>query len=485
MVLPTPNLPLLTSLARTILVTVTAGTFALTAAAMVRRWHHDRFDRRVKSLCFQYAPTPATLLEGKHSAQCLASLRALPSATLELLLEPLLLKCDSAPALAAVLEELCLEVGLIDLWQRRILDQFGHVSLREALTDPDGPLRFCSALHFLLRARSARNLGLLRHQPSWPILVKALDDPHPDVQQVALRSLAVLREPRSFPALAHKLQKTVAENHSVLSLHSLKMAMAKFPLSQAPQLLPLLRHPMAQVRAAAVEILREMAKSEPDGKQALFQYKSALDRELATLTSDADPEVRALAAQMITDLETALSSSLLQKLLQDPQWTVRREALRTLARRPELLPLAEVEGFLADPHRMVRQAALRALPAYGGKGLARLYEHFLETEDEALRGQILEELEHSGLVLSLLRNYGASPSNLETRVVERLVSMGATHCLHAALSNSSGRQLLQILFEKLVERREPKVEAWVRIHPALDADRRPEHATEKRSKLTT
>jgi HEAT repeat protein len=484
MVLPSPNLPLLTSLARAILATVTAGTFTLAAAAMVRRWHHDRFDRRVKSLCFQYAPTPATLLEGKHSAQCLASLRALPSCSLELLLEPLLLKCDSAPALATVLEKLCLEVGLIALWQRQILDQFGHVSWREALSDPDGLLRFFSPLHFLLRARSARNLGLLRHQPSWPILVKALDDPHPDVQQVALRSLAALREPQSFPALVHKMHKTVTENHSSLSLHSLKMAMAKFPLSQAPQLLPLLRHPLARVRATAVEILREMAKSEPDGKQPLFQYKSAFDRELAMLTSDADPEVRTLAAELITNLDTTFSGPVLQQMLQDPQWTVRREALRTLAQRPGLLPMAEVEGFLTDPHQMVRQAALRALPAYGGEGSARLYVHFLETEDEALRELILEELEHSGLVLSLLQNYGASPSNLETRVVERLVSIGATHCLHAALSNSSGRQLLQILFEKLVERREPKIETWAKLCPALDVDRQPGQAGESRSKLT-
>ena len=41
--------------------------------------------------------------------------------------------------------------------------------------------------------------------------------------------------------------------------------------------------------------------------------------------------------------------------------------------------------------------------------------------------------------------------------------------LHAALSNSSGRQLLQILFEKLGERREPKIEAWGRLCAALDA----------------
>jgi hypothetical protein len=317
MVLPIPNLPFLTSLARSILATVTVGTLALAVGAMVQRWHHDRLDRRLKSLCIHYALTPATLLEGKHSAQSLARLRTLPLSSLELLLEPLLLKCVSAPALATVLEELCLELGLIDVWQRRILNQFVPVSFREALSNPDGFLHFFPRLHFLLRARSARNLGLLRHQASWPILAKALDDPHPDVQQVALRSLAALREPQSFPALLERMHQAVTENHSGLSLHSLKAAMAKFPLAQAPQLLPALRHPHPRVRSAAAEILREMAKSEPAGKPALFQYKSVLDRELTTLSSDADPEVRAIAAEVIAHLGLALSSSVVRQGLQD------------------------------------------------------------------------------------------------------------------------------------------------------------------------
>ena len=162
MPLPIPSLSLLTSLARCILATVAVGTLALAAGAMLRRSHHDRFDRRVKTLCIHYALTPATLLESKYSAQCFARLRTLPLSNLELLLEPLLLKCASAPALAAVLEGLCLELGLIDVWQRRLLDQFALVSFRKALSSPEGFLHFFPRLRFLLRARSARNLGLPR-----------------------------------------------------------------------------------------------------------------------------------------------------------------------------------------------------------------------------------------------------------------------------------------------------------------------------------
>ena len=299
MVLAIPNLQFLISLARSVLAIVAVGTLALAAAAMVLRRRHDRLESRVKSLCIYYGLTPTGLLQGRYSAQCLARLRTLPLSNLELLLEPLLLKCASAPPLATALQELCLELGLIDIWQRRILGQFAPVSFGQALSSPDGLLHFFPRLRFLLRARSARNLGLLRHPASWPILAMALDDPHPDVQQVALRSLAALCEPQSFPALVHRFDKAVTENHSGLSLHSLKAAMAKFPLSQTLQLFPALRHPHPRVRSAAVEILFEMAKREPAGAQALCQYKSVFDRELATLASDPDPEVGRIAAELI------------------------------------------------------------------------------------------------------------------------------------------------------------------------------------------
>jgi HEAT repeat protein len=317
---------------------------------------------------------------------------------------------------------------------------------------------------------------LLRHQPSWPVLLKALDDPHPDVQQVALRSLAAIREPESFPTVLDRLHQAVTEDHSSLSLYSLKAALAKFSLSQAPQLLPSLRHPHLRIRLAAAEIFREMAKSDSEGRLALVQYKDAFDRELAMLLADADPELRTTAAEVIALLDAVVSSSVMCQVLQDPQWSVRTGALRAAAKQPRLLPLGEVQRFLTDPNRMVRQAALRALLAYGCEGVSRLYEHFLATENKALRQEIIEELERSGLVLSLLQNYGDSPGNLETRVVEQFVTMGATRNLHAALSNSSGRQLLQILFEKPGEHSESKIEAWVKLCAALDAARKTDQA---------
>lgn len=458
-------------MASLVLATVSCGTICLAIGALIRRWQNDRFVRRVKRLCIHYGLTPTVLLQGKYSAQCLARLRALPLCSLELLLEPLLLKCGSAPPLAAALQELCLELGLIDVWQRRVLGQFSPISLHEALALPDGLLYYFSRLHFLVRARSARNLGLLGHQASWPVLAKALEDPHPDVQQVALRSLAVLRKPETLPALLRGMDKAVSGNNSGLSIHSLKAALAKFPFSQALQLMPAVRHPHPQVRAAAVEILLEMAKREPAGAPTLLQSKSVLDRELAVLAAGADPELRDRATELIARLDVAPSPLALRDRLRDSRWFVQAGALQALAGRPGILPLGEFQDFLTDPHRTVRQAALRAIIAYGHEGVSKVYEHFLKTEDKTLRDQLIEEFDRSGLLLSLLQNLGNSPDSLETRVVERLISVGAAHCLQAALTNSSGRELLQVLVEKFEDHCPPKIDAWLELCAAFDAAR--------------
>jgi HEAT repeat protein len=483
MVLPIPSLSFLTSLASSVLATVTLGTLAVAAGAVVRRWHHDRFDRRVKNLRLNYGLTPSGLLQGKYSPQRLARLRALPLPTLEFLLEPLLLKCSSAPPLAGVLQGLCLELGLIDVWQRRLLGQFTPVSFREALSIPDGLLHFVSRLRFLLRARSARNLGLLLHQESWPILSKALDDPHADVQQVALRSLAALHEAPSVPALVGQLDKAASRNRAGLSLYSLKAALAKFPLSQAMQLLPAMRHPHPQVRGAAAEILREMARREPVGAPAFFQFKTVFDGELARLASDADPGVRVIAAEVAAHLDFAGRSSRVRRGLEDARGSVRAGALQNLAEWPRPLPPAEIQRFLTDPQPTVRQAALRTLLACGREGVSKLYEQFLKTEDKGLRDEIVKELEHSGLLLSLLQNLGDSPGNLETRVVQQLVSMGATRHLQAVLANTSGRHLLEGLLEKLEDHSPPKIDAWLGLCAALKAPRQPEPANRGPSTL--
>jgi hypothetical protein len=256
----------------------------------------------------------------------------------------------------------------------------------------------------------------------------------------------------------------------------LKTALARFPLSDALQLLPALRHPNPRVRAAAAEILHAIAKRETLNAPAPIQFKSVLDREIATLTSDVDRRVRAIAFEVAALLDSANRQPTAPRELDRARDSVRTASPGTSPQDLEALPLAELTRLLGDPRRTARQATLRGLLALGREGQSRLYEEFLKTEDRGIRDQILEELDRAGLLQNLLQNLDGSAGKLETRVVEVIVSMGATRYLQAALTNIYGHHLLKVLFEKLEDHSPQKIDAWLGVCAALKASRQADPA---------
>ena len=69
---------------------------------------------------------------------------------------------------------------------------------------------------------------MLRHQPSWRLLVDALDDAHSDIQCVALRSLASIGARDSFPVLVERLREVVLGDLTAPPLKVLQSTLACF-----------------------------------------------------------------------------------------------------------------------------------------------------------------------------------------------------------------------------------------------------------------
>jgi len=157
-----------------ILLSVLAGTCLLIAVAFIRRWQQIRYRRYVHSLQRQYRPVLAKVLSGAYSSSDVETLRQLPIPELEILLEPVFSKRVLPDRCMRFLGRLCAELGLIALWQRRA--NSGYSASRE-LT-PDRGARG-AGMRYALRAKSLRNLGVLRHHPSWRLLVNALDNRDP------------------------------------------------------------------------------------------------------------------------------------------------------------------------------------------------------------------------------------------------------------------------------------------------------------------
>jgi hypothetical protein len=409
-----------------ILLSVLVGTALLISVAFIRRWQQLRYARFVHTLQRQYRPIVAKLLCGVQSPSAIATLRELPLVEVELLLDPLFSKRKLPERCLAFLQALCLELGLIDLWQRRVANGTSSASPRSG-SAARGDFRGRAGRGYLLRAKSIRNLGKLRHRPSWPLLVKALDDRHPDIQLVALRSLASLGAPDSFPALRDRLHAVVEGACSCPPRLALSCALASFDLSCLPALLPSLRHSNRQIRLHAAEILRAMICREadrPPGRAITQEILTprVVEVLLSELAVDTSSAIRACAAKAIVLLADLRAMPVLRNLLIDYRWFVRLVTLQALRQlRQANTPLhQDICECLRDFHWQVREAAVETLISFGPESQRQLFEYFLSCTDRMTRVQIIEVIERTGLISTLIEEYNAGKNGSDALMIKQL-----------------------------------------------------------------
>jgi len=447
-----------------ILVSVVMGTCLLIAVAFFRRWQQIRYARYVHTLQHKYRPVLAKLLSGARSPSGIEALRELPLADLELLLDRLFSKRKLPEWWLVFLRVLCTELGLTDLWQKRLAN--GHLGVpKSAGNGAHEDFRDPAVMRYLLRAKSIRNLGTLRYQPSWPLLVNALDDRHADIQLVALRSLAAVGAPESFPVLRERLHAVVQGKTTSPPLQGLQAAMASFDLACAPALLSSLRHPDRQIRLYAAEILRTMVCREAAARPRLTLTAELLtppmvDLLLCGLSVDTNAEIRARAAEVIVFLADPRATSVLRDLLLDHQWFVRLRTVRALVHlRQVAAPLhLDIRECLRDPHWRVREAAIQTLLLLGQGGRRQLYEHFLTSQDHTTREQIVEVIERTGLMSSLVEEYCEGTRGVDALLVEQLASEAAPLGLSGIL-----RTLSPQIRQSFLDRYLPYTEAKMRF----------------------
>ena len=451
------------------------GTVVLIAIAIARRLQRDSHFRRLDALRQEYGPTLADLLTGQLDYRAgLETLRRIGGWNRLYWLKRLCLDTAPTPAQLPILRRLSEDLGLVEAWQRDLGGGFHEESFRDSLSRPGGLLRRIGPLSFLVRADSAENLRLVRHTASWPLLVEALDDPHPDVQKVAARALACLREPESFPALVAELHAKVAAPASTqLSLRSVKAALVSFPLRQAVDLLPSLQHSHPRVRFLATDIIREMVEREASSRADFVLAPNVFPPELteiflARLWWDENPDVRARAAPVISYLpkgahsRTLPTTVVLIALLNDSQWFVRLHAVRALAKPRYAAKASEIAERLTDPNWRVREAAVRTLVMLGHEGLDRLLEHLVSTDDRYSQEQIVEEMGRTGVIHTLLADYANGSGARVGRAIDKLVSMGKTSHLMAILQNGAAEPVRARFLEDFGHHPDPQIQDWVK-----------------------
>lgn len=453
------------------------GDVCLIGIVLIRRQKRQKFFQRVDGLRAQYGPVIAGVLSGRIAYPVgLEKLGRITGRDRLPMLEQLCLEHKPSPAEEQMLRRLCEDLGLVRVWQQRLVGKSDKTSLLEALVAPQGLITRIGFLRFLGRSKSAENLGRIRHEPSWPLLVKVLEDSHPDLQTAAARALAAIGHPGSFPALVERLHKAVLGPAPVLSVRTLKSALIRFPLSSACQLKASLRHANPRIRFLAVDVIREMVEREAAGSPDFRLDAGNLDRQLTEmllteLPVDPNPDVRARVAPVIGYIEDARSALILSNLLEDAAWFVRLHAVRSLARRRFQSHADWVAGALTDPNWRVREAAVRTLKSYGSAGLDRLMAHFLATQDRYSREQIADEFQRAGLIPQLVAQCAETGNGQETAVLRHLVEMGKTSCMVSALEHGPGNGDLRKKFlQKFGQSPEVRIREWVEQLALQSAD---------------
>jgi HEAT repeat protein len=452
----------------TIVIVVLLGAGSLVVATIARRQRREKYFQRIDELRQRYAPVIAAVLAQKlEYERALAVLKGISGLDREQVLEQLLLEKKPTADQVPILRRLSEDLGLVRLWQERLSGRVSSASIRDAIARPGGILERVGRLHFLVRAKAADSLGIIQHRPSWPLLVRALEDPHPDVQIVAVRALAAIQEPDSFASLVQRLQAVVLKPTTTLSLRAVKTALVSFPLKQAVGLIPSLNHSHRRIRFLATDIIREIVE-----RHAAWEEEFVLDAKifppeltetfLNELCFDENPDVRARTAPVISRLADPRATPVLLTLLEDPQWFVRLHAVRALAKRKYLSQAPRVAQRLTDPHWMVREAAARTLLVFGRVGSDHLASHFLSTEDRYSREQIADEMQRAGLIPGLLAQFGSAEDDVEANVLEQFAQMGKTSYLVAVLRHSSEHNLRKKFIERFGRYPDPQIRAWLR-----------------------
>lgn len=451
------------------------GNGILIGLTIVRRQRRERYFQRIDDLRRRYGPVLTGVLNGTTDYERgVALLQSVSGLDRDYVLEQLLLGKAPQPSEVPVLRRLCEDLSLVKVWQRSLRGHFDVGSLRDAFGRPEGVLQRVGRLSFLLRARAAENLATIRYQPSWPLLVEALDDPHPDVQAVAVRALSIIAEPQSLAALVKRMEKAVLAPGTRISLRAVKSALVSLPLHQSGGLLASLKHGHRRVRFLATDVIRERVELKAATEEDFGLAPPAFPHELAEvfltqLCFDENPDVRARAAPVIAYLEDPRATPVLVTLLEDTQWFVRLHTVRALAKRKYLPQAAALSRRLTDSHWMVREAAARALLVFGRVGVDQLSAHFLSTQDRYSREQIADEMQRAGLIPTLLAEYGRGDESRESRVIAQLAEMGKTSYL-MTLVRSSDRDLRRRFLTNFGANGDAGIRAWVKQVAAEETD---------------
>jgi HEAT repeat protein len=303
------------------------------------------------------------------------------------------------------------------------------------------------------RAVAVEGLGRLAPEYAQVFIAEALHDPSPEVRRVAIAAMGRNRHPAAIPLLFEELLKAV-EMHNDVSLRSTKAALVCYTMEDLGHFVPYLSHPNRRMRFFVVDTIREicnktsrnMLLNKNDFPQDL--YEAFLDNA----SHDEFADVRARCGAVIKHFRDKRAMASLRALLVDENDFVRLHSVRACQDRyyAELVP--DMVRRLSDTRWRVREAAVKALAAFGTSGSNELYRYFINTKDQYVSEQISEEIQRSGLTADMVAAlaHGGEDRDLAMAVAKKLVLMGKSSLLTAAVAGLTQAEPRILLMDALM-----------------------------------
>jgi len=307
-------------------------------------------------------------------------------------------------------------------------------------------------LFYVTRMIAVDHLGRLAPDYAQVFLAAALRDPASEVRRVAITSMGRNRHPEAIPLIVEELRQALRVPGSVSS-RSAKSALVAYGMSDLHHFVPFLEHPDDQVRFFLVDVIREITARE--GEHGLLN-KNDFPPEIYTLfleklVADPNADVRARSAAVIRHFRDRSATEALRKLLGDPSDFVRLHAVRACADRyyADLTP--DLLERIKDPRWRVREAAVRAMAALGPSAVNRLYQQFVESQDQYASEQVADEIQRTGLFRDMLAAMAAGGQEAETATAacRKMVMVGKTSLTLNAVMNIETPQVRLLLLDAL------------------------------------
>ena len=319
---------------------------------------------------------------------------------------------------------------------------------RSSWTSPIARFR----LFYVTRMIAVDHLGRLAPEYAQPFLAAALLDPAPEVRRVAITSMGRNRHPEAVPLIVAELRRALRVPGSVSS-RTAKSALVCYRMEDLHRFIPFLQDPDDQLRFYLVDVLREITARE--GQHGLLN-KNDFPPDLYTLfleklASDPSADVRARSAAVIRHFRDRAGMDVLRRLMQDPNDFVRLHAVRACSDRYYTDLTDDLLDRVKDQRWRVREAAVRAVAALGPAAINRLYEQFVNSQDQYAAEQVADEIQHTGLFRDILAAMAAGGKDAETATAacRKMVTLGKTSLTLNAVLNVDVPQVRLMLLDAL------------------------------------